>query len=268
MRSMSKMQKLGPKMQALKEHFADDKQRLQEETMKLYRSEGVNPVGGCLPMFLQMPVWFGLYGALLTAIALRHAPFLPTWMVPDGSLFLQDMSQPDALIHWAEPVDLPGRSIPLLGWLIGVIQNNLLGGRLMSFNILPFLMAGTMWLQQRFTPSTATGPQAEQQKKMMSFMMVFLLLVLYNAPAGLCLYIFTSSLLGFFENRYLRAKFAAEEDDGDASVPAAPVPKGSGKPGKPPRKKPRPSGRHRSPAERIQAWAKKRIAARQKKDRD
>lgn len=99
------------------EQHGNDKQRLNQEMMRLYKEEGINPVSGCLPMVVQMPIWIGLYGALMVAINLRHAAFLPTWMVPEGSIFLQDLAQPDALIRWGTPFFIPGQSIPLLGWL-------------------------------------------------------------------------------------------------------------------------------------------------------
>ena len=247
-RSMARMQRLSPKIQALRDEHGDDKERLNREMMELYRKEGINPVGGCLPMFLQMPIWIGLYGALQAAISLRHAAFIPVGWLPAGAVFLQDLSQPDGLVTWTEPFFLPGRDVPLLGWLIGGIQN-MLGGGITSFNILPILMAVTMHLQQRLTPQTATGPQAEQQKKMMVFMTIFLLLVLYNAPAGLCLYIFTSSLLGFAEQRYLKKMYVEQPAGG----PAQPQPKEP----TPPERSPYLEGKSRSFGER----ARRRLAA-------
>ncbi len=207
-KSMSKMQRLGPKMKQLREQFGDDKQRLNQEMMKLYKEEGINPVGSCLPMFIQMPIWIGLYGALMASLQLRHAAFIPSEWVPAGSIFLQDLAQPDSLVHWVEPFFLPGRDILVMGWVINAIQGMLGPDGITSFNILPFFMAGSMFLQQRLTPQTATGPQAEQQKKMMGFMMIFMLVILYNAPAGLTLYIFVSSLIGFGEQRYLKQRYA------------------------------------------------------------
>jgi len=252
-KSMSKMQTLGPKMEELRKKHGDKKEQLNQEMMKLYREEGINPVTSCLPMFLQMPIWIGLYGALQVAINLRHAAFLPAdwvdWM-PWRTIFLQDLAQPDSLVLWNTPFFLPGRDIPLLGWLINSIQN-MMGGGITSFNLLPLLMAFAMYLQQRFTPSPSTGPQANQQKQMMVFMTVFLLVVLYSAPAGLCLYILTSSLLGFLEQRHLKKKFAAAAAVavklGEPSAPKPPKKAGS-----------LVAGRHKSIAERIEAWLERR----------
>jgi len=251
-KSMTKMQTIGPKMEELRKKHGDEKERLNQEMMRLYREEGINPVTGCLPMFLQMPIWIALYSALGMAISLRHAAFLPAswvdWM-PWRTIFLQDLAQPDSLVLWNTPFYLPGRDIPLIGWLIGSIQN-MMGGGITSFNLLPLLMAFAMYLQQRFTPAPSTGPQANQQKQMMVFMTAFLLLVLYSAPAGLCLYILTSSLLGFFEQRHLKNKFAAAESakPGEPSPPKPPKKAGS-----------LVAGRHKSIAERIEAWLQKRL---------
>jgi len=260
-KSMSKMQRLGPRMQEIRERHGGNKERLNAEMMKLYREEGLNPISSFLPMFVEMPIWIGLYSALLVAINLRHAAFLPAgwvdWM-PWQTTFLQDLAQPDCLVILDKPWYLPGREIWPLSYIVGWIQN-MLGGGLTSFNLLPLLMAVFMYLQQKFTPTPTAGPQAQQQKHMMVFMTVFLVLVLYSAPSGLCLYILTSSLLGFLEQRYLKKHYAAAEAAVAApggSAPAAP---------KPPRKTSVVAGRSKPLAERIEAWIQKRLQ-RGKKD--
>ena len=266
-KSMMKMQRLAPKMQELRERYANDKERLNQEMMKFTREEGFSPLSGCLPMFVQMPIWIGLYGALQSAIQLRQAAFLPASWLPQGSVFstfLQDLAQPDALVRWSTPLQLPGQTIPLLGSVIAWIQGALgTSAGITTFNILPILMAVTMFLQQRLTPTapTATNQQADQQKKMMGFMMIFMLLLLYNAQAGLCLYIFTSSLLGFAEMRYLRTRYQAAEAAAGAGGGAG-VARAEPKPPPPPKKKPLgTSGRDRSIAERLQSWMQKKMDA-------
>ncbi|HUU32188.1 MAG TPA: YidC/Oxa1 family insertase periplasmic-domain containing protein, partial [Phycisphaerae bacterium] len=253
-KSMAEMQKLAPKMQQIREEFAHDKQRMQEELAKI---GGLKSMSGCLPMLIQLPIWIALYSALGAAIQLRHAAVLPASWLPAGSIFLQDLAAPDALVHWTEPFFFPGREIPLLGWLIGGIQG-MMGGGLTSFNLLPILMGAVMYLQQRITPTPATGPQAEQQKKMMVFMTLFFAVVLYGAPSGLCLYILTSTFLGFFEQRYLRKKMAprAEGDleRGGGPAPAVRAPAGEV------RQKPLVAGREKSLAERAESWLQKHIA--------
>jgi len=253
-KSMAGMQKLAPKMQQIREEFAHDKQRMQEELAKI---GGLKSMGGCLPMLIQLPIWIALYGALGAAIQLRHAAVLPASWLPVGSVFLQDLAAPDALVHWTTPFFFPGRDIPLLGRLIGGLQG-MMGGGLTSFNLLPILMGGVMYLQQLVTPTPAAGPQAEQQKKMMVFMTIFFALVLYGAPSGLCLYILTSTFLGFFEQRYLKKKMApgteAVSGRGGGPAPAARAPAGETKP------KPLVAGREKSLAERAESWLQKRIA--------
>ncbi len=120
MKSMKTMQKLQPKMAKLREKYKDDKERLNQEMMQLYKTYKVNPVGGCLPMVLQIPVFFALYRVLLQTIELRHAPFM---------LWINDLSAPDRL-HI-------GINIPYLG----------------GIPVLTLLMGASMFLQQKMTPT-------------------------------------------------------------------------------------------------------------------
>ena len=120
--------------------------------MLLYREHGVNPVAGCLPMVIQMPVFIALFAVLRSAVELRFAPFL----------WIKDLCEPEALITF-------GFQIPLLG---------------NALNILPIIMAGTMFLQQKMTPS-AGDPQ---QQKMMQFMPLMMLFMFYNMASALVLY--------------------------------------------------------------------------------
>jgi len=252
-RSMAEMQKLAPKMQEIREKHAGDKEKMQQEMAKI---GGFKAFGGCLPMFIQMPIWIALYSALGAAIQLRHAAFLPPDWLPPGSMFLQDLSGPDMLVHWTTPVYLPGADVPLLGWLIGSIQGMLVGGPggLTSFNLLPILMGVSMYLQQRLTPTpvAAAGPQAQQQKTMMFFMTIFMALVLYSAPSGLNLYIATSTFLGFFEQRYLKKKMeearAIKESQAPEEVKAA----------APAKEQSLAASRHQSLLERLRVWADNR----------
>jgi len=229
---MAQMQTMAPKMQEIREKYAGDQKKMQEELAKIV---GLKAFGGCLPMFLQMPIWIGLYGALLVAIQLRHSAFLPAAWIPAGSLFLQDLSAPDALVHWATPLYLPGQDIPLLGWVIGGIQSMLGGGGgITSFNILPIAVGVLMYVQQKLMPmasgAASANPQAQQQQKMMMrFMPIFLGVVLYSAPSGLCLYITTSSLLRLVENKFFRRRWI---EAAKAKADRAEAPEPPGEPGK------------------------------------
>ena len=164
-RSMRKMAVLGPKMQALKEKYKDDPTRMNQEVMKLYKEHGVNPVGGCLPMMIQIPVFFGLFSMLGQAAELRNASFL----------WVKDLSQPDTLF-----------TIPGLGW-IPILGNPALG---LPVNILPILMGATnVWLM-RMTPNTGDA----MQRRILMFMPIIFLIFCYNFAAALALYYTTQNL--------------------------------------------------------------------------
>jgi YidC/Oxa1 family membrane protein insertase len=173
-RSMRKMSALAPKMQGLKEKYKDDPTRMNQEVMKLYKEHGVNPVGGCLPMMIQIPIFFGLFGMLREAAELRNATFL----------WVKDLSQPDTLFI-----------IPGLGWIpfIGSPAG-------LPINILPILMGATnIWLM-RMTPKTGDSTQ----QKVMMFMPLIFLFFCYNFAAALALYYTTQNLftiLQLYQNR-------------------------------------------------------------------
>ena len=158
MKSMKTMQKLQPKMAKLREKYSNDKEQLNQEMIQLYRTYKINPLGGCLPMLLQIPVFFALYRVLMQTIELRHAPFM---------LWITDLSAPDRL-----PV---GFDIPHLG----------------GIPVLTLLMGGSMFLQQKMTPSTGDPTQA----KIMMFLPVVFTFMFINFASGLVLYWFVNNLL-------------------------------------------------------------------------
>ncbi len=259
-KSMMQMQELAPKMQEIREKHADDKQKMQEEMQKI---GGLKMFGGCLPMFLQMPIWIALYTALGVAITLRHASFIPAGWLPAGSLFLQDLSAPDTLLKWTMPLFVPGQNIPLLGSVLGGLQGMLSGAPgvgITTFNILPVLMGVSMYLQQKMTPQPpATNPQQQQQRKMMNLMSVFFAVMLYSAPAGLNLYIATSTALGLVEQRYIKRKIAREKKEKDERAAEAAKAGAPPKPGVTAKPVSAVAGRQKSLAERAQAWVQKTI---------
>jgi YidC/Oxa1 family membrane protein insertase len=167
--SMKQMQKLQPQMERLKEKFANDKEKLNKEIMELYRRNGVNPLGGCLPMVLQFPVFIGLYNALSTPIELRHAPFL----------WIKDLSRPD----W--------ESLPFTvgTWHLGV-------------PILTLLMGASMFLQQWMTP-TAGDPN---QRKMMLMMPLMFTFMFVSFPAGLTVYWLVNNVLTIGQQYWISRK--------------------------------------------------------------
>jgi YidC/Oxa1 family membrane protein insertase len=161
--SMKRMQELQPQMAALKEKYKDNPQRMQQETMALYKENKVNPMGGCLPMFVQIPVFIALFAVLRSAIELRYSSFL----------WIRDLSEPENLF---------AGMIPVVG----------------SLNILPIVMAATMMWQQKLTTgaNAAATPEQKQQQKMMAVMMpIMMLFFFYSMPSGLVLYWTTSQVI-------------------------------------------------------------------------
>ena len=155
--SMKRMQALQPQMKEIKEKYKDNPQRQQQETMALYKENKVNPLGGCLPMFIQIPVFIALFSVLRSAIELRFSKFL----------WISDLSEPENLFEGM---------IPVIG----------------SLNILPVLMAATMMWQQKLTP---TAGDAQQQKMMAIMMPIMMLFFFYTMPSGLVLYWTTSQVI-------------------------------------------------------------------------
>ena len=163
-RSMRQMSALSPKMQELREKYKDDPTRMNQEVMKLYKDYGINPVGGCLPMVIQIPIFFGLFKMLGQAVELRNAKFL----------WVRDLSQPDTVAH-----------LPILGWPI---------------NIIPLCMAASQIWLMAMTPKTGDATQ----RRVMMFTPLIFLFICYNFAAALALYYTTQnlfSILQFYQNK-------------------------------------------------------------------
>jgi len=160
------MQALQPKLNDLKEKYKNDPQKLNQATMKMYKEEKVNPLGGCLPMLLQMPLLWGLFIVFRSTIELRGEGFV--W-------WIKDLANPDTI------ATLPF-SIPMYGD---------------SVNILPLFMGATMLIQQKLT---VTDPK---QKAMVYFMPIFLTLLFNSFPSGLNLYYALFNLLSIIQQKYL-----------------------------------------------------------------
>ena len=168
----AKMGQLQPKMAALKEKYKNDNQRLSRETMKLYKEEGVNPLGGCLPMLLQMPIFFALYSVFSSTIELRQAPFV---------LWITDLSKPD--------------SLPLGGF---------------DLHVLPLLMAGSMFVQQKMT-------MKDPKQAMLVYMMpVFMIFIFWSMSSGLVLYWTIFNVLSVSQQLYTTARGKESSEGGPA----------------------------------------------------
>lgn len=182
--SMFKMQKLGPHLKQLREKYKSDKNKLNTETWALYKKAGVNPFAGCWPMLIQIPIFIALYTALNQAIELRQAGFM--W-------WIDDLSQPDAVM----PLNISFLFISIK-----------------SLNILPLMMTASMLIQQWLMPKTQDA-QAQQQQKMMMFMPVIFLFILYDLPSGLCLYWTFRNILSIVEQKIIKKHLAAEDEQVD-----------------------------------------------------
>lgn len=172
-KSMSEMKKLQPLMTELREKHKNDKQKMNQELMALYRTYKVNPMGGCLPMVLQIPVFFALYRMLYQAIELRHAPFF---------LWINDLSAPDRLFDF-------GFSIPFMEPPYGI-------------PVLTIIMGATMLLQQKMSPPPGDPTQA----KMMMLMPVVFTFIFINFSSGLVLYWLVNNVLSISQQYYVQKK--------------------------------------------------------------
>ncbi len=172
-RSMKRMQELGPQMKALQAKYKEEPQKLSQKQWEFYKKNKVNPMGGCLPMLVQMPVLIGFFYMIRSAIELRGEPFL--WVA--------DLSKPDTLFM------IPGMNLP--------------------FNLLPLLMTGTQIWQSHLTP---ISPGADpSQQKMMRYMPVIMVAIFYTMPAGLTLYYTVQSLLSVLQTKLTRTQPAAAD---------------------------------------------------------
>jgi YidC/Oxa1 family membrane protein insertase len=174
--SMKDMQKIQPLMTEIREKYKDEPQRMNSEMMKLYKEHGVNPVGGCLPMILQMPLLIALFIVFRSTIQLRGAMFIPGWIT--------DLSQPDTLF-------LLPFSLPMYG---------------NEFNILPILMALTMIFQSKMTM------QDPKQKMMVYIMPIFMLLIFNRFPSGLNLYYTLFNLFTIVQQKFISTGSDKEPD--------------------------------------------------------
>jgi YidC/Oxa1 family membrane protein insertase len=172
LRSMREMQRIQPKVEELRSKYKDDAMRLQKATMELYREHKINPLGGCLPMLLQIPVFVSFYLVLARAIELKGASFL----------WIQDLSEPDRL--WV----FKDLNIPFLG---------------NEVNLLPVLMTVASFFQQRLSSNQMSGQSAEQQKLMMFLFPLMFLFFFYHMPAGLVLYWFSNTIFTVFQQAAL-----------------------------------------------------------------
>lgn len=174
-KSMGEMKKLQPRMAKMREKYKDNKEQMNKEMMALYKTYKVNPMGGCLPMVIQIPVFFALFRILGNAIELRHAPFM---------LWINDLSAPDRLFNF--PFQIPFMAPPF------------------GIPVLTLLMGASMFLQQKMTPTPGDPTQA----KIMMFLPIIFTFMFINFPSGLVLYWFINNILSIGQQYRIQKRSA------------------------------------------------------------
>lgn len=174
-KSMSEMKKIQPLMAQIRDKYKDDKKKMNEETMALYKTYKVNPLGGCLPMVVQIPVFFALYRMLYESIELRHAPFVG---------WITDLSAPDRLFQF--PFSIPFMEPPY------------------GIPVLTIIMGATMFIQQKMSPPMGDPTQA----KMMMMMPIVFTFIFINFSSGLVLYWLINNIVSISQQYYIQKKYA------------------------------------------------------------
>jgi YidC/Oxa1 family membrane protein insertase len=186
--SMSRMKKLQPEMEKLKERVGDDKQKLQQEMMALYKKEKVNPASGCLPIVLQIPIFFSLYKVISISLELRHAPFI---------LWIKDLSAPDPTsilnLFGLLPIDTPEP-----GSMLAIA----------SLGVFPILLGITMWMQQKLNPA----PTDPMQQKIFAWMPWIFMFMLGSFASGLVVYWCFNNILTFIQQFIIMRSQGVEVD--------------------------------------------------------
>jgi YidC/Oxa1 family membrane protein insertase len=185
-KSMARMQALRPEMERIKEKYKGDQQKQAQAMQQLYRKHNVNPLAGCLPMLIQLPVFIGLYRGLAVDVELRGAP-----LISESILWCSDLAAPDMAYDWSAWMPRwvnSGEGILGLGPYL---------------NVLPLVTIVLFLLQQKMFMPEPANEQAAMQQKIMKWMMVFMGLLFYKVPSGLCIYFIASSLWGIAERKLL-----------------------------------------------------------------
>jgi YidC/Oxa1 family membrane protein insertase len=200
--SMAKMATLNPKMAEIRARLKDKPDKMNQEIAALYKKEKINPLSGCLPMLLQLPVFFALYNLLNSHFELRGALFIPGW--------IPDLSAPESILNFPF-------TIPLVGWT--------------ALRALPILMVVSQLLSSKFTqPPSAAPQQGGAQMKLMTYALpIVFLFILYDMPSGLVLYWTVQNVLSTFQQMYIN-RLRKRKDEQAGQTPVVVV-KASAKPG-------------------------------------
>jgi len=191
-RYQNKMKRVQPRLDEIKRKHANDPKKLREAQAKIMQEEGAfPPLGGCLPMFAQIPIFLGLFSALRTSFDLRHAPF---------AAWITDLSRPDQLLEL-------GFTVPIVGFQVQYL------------NLLPLLMV-VLWIWQQQGMPKPADEQAARMQKMMLFMPVVFGFLLYNYAAGLSLYMITQSSLGIVEQKVIKKLWPLDDSEPERKKPS------------------------------------------------
>jgi len=175
-KSQKKMQEISPKLKEIQERYKKDPKKLQVEISKLYREGGVNPLGGCLPMFIQLPFLIGMFDLLKSTFELRGASFIPGW--------IDNLAAPDVLFSWSTPIFFIGN----------------------EFHLLPFIMGLSMIAQTKISAGAKDPSQMTDQERQMqgvgNIMAGVFAILFYNAPSGLCIYWIFSTIFGVIQQKF------------------------------------------------------------------
>ncbi len=188
-----KMQELQPELKRINDLYKDNMEKRAKAMQEVYAKHNFKPLAGCLPMFIQLPIFIGLYRCLSTDIALRQAPLIP------GIEWASNLAGPDQLINWSSwmPDFLAGRGT---GWLGPY------------FNILPMVTVGLFLLQQKILMPKATDEQTRMTQNMMQVMTVFMGVLFFKVPSGLCIYFITSSAWSLVERQLVKRMMPSSSD--------------------------------------------------------
>ncbi|MDA7977883.1 MAG: membrane protein insertase YidC [Pirellulales bacterium] len=223
-----KMQALQPEIRRLNEKYKNNPQEKMRATQELFRKHNYHPLGGCLILFLQLPIFIGLYRALMLDVELRQAP-----LIPGFTAWCDNLAAPDMLFYWGDWAFLPDFLVSNTGFLGPY------------FNILPIVTIGLFIMQQKMFMPPPMDDQQRMQQKLMKYMMVFFAFMFFKVPAGLCLYFIASSVWGIAERKFL-PKPNKDQQTAITEADAGPSPRerrkmaassGNGSPQKPDKKR-------------------------------
>jgi len=206
------MQKIQPEIKAIQQKHKKDPEAARKAQQELFAKHNYNPLGGCLPLFIQMPIFLGLYRALQVNVELRDAP-----LISHAIRWCSNLAAPDMLFDWSSfmpkainnGVGFP--SFPLFGTMLGLGP---------YFNLFPIITIALFLLQQKIMMPPAADEQAAQQQKIMKYVMFLMALMFYKVAAGLCIYFITTTLWGLAERRFLPKAAMAGGNSGEDGAPS------------------------------------------------